>query len=116
MAQRLIAQARPGTTVVVLVGNVHAMQTAPNRPYRTMASYLPPERTITLDTFGNGGSIWACQGNPMVCGPQLVAFHAAGNPPQRHVELQAKPGEPYSGVLYLGQATSASSPYANAAP
>jgi hypothetical protein len=47
--------------VVVLVGNVHAMQAAPNRPYRTMASYLPPERTITLDTFGNGGSIWACR-------------------------------------------------------
>lgn len=116
MAQRLMAQARPGTTVMVLVGNVHAMQASAGRPYRTMASYLPPERTITLDTFGNGGSIWACMGNPMVCGPQPMSFTAADKAPQRHVELLPQPGEPYSGVLYLGQATSASPPYANGAP
>lgn len=116
MAQRLMAQARPGATVVVLVGNVHAMQANAGRPYRTMASYLPPERTITLDTFGNGGSTWACMGNPVVCGTQPVGFNAAGKAPQRHVELLSQPGQPYSGVLYLGQATSASPPYANGAP
>lgn len=116
MAQRLMAQARPGTTMVALVGNVHAMQAAPTRPYRTMASYLPPERTITLDTQGNGGSIWACMGSPVTCDTQPMASGVTSNPPQRHVELLSQPGQPYAGVLYLGQATSASPPYANAAP
>lgn len=116
MAQRLIAQSRPGVTVMVLVGNFHAMQAGPGRPYPTMASYLPPERTITLDAQGNGGSIWACMGRPMTCGPQPNASWATGTPSQRHVALSSQPGQPYSGVLYLGQDTSASPPYANPAP
>ena len=109
MAGILRAAARPGTTVMALVGNVHALRTkvAWQGGYMPMAAHLPAEELVTLDALGDGGATWTCQGEPMVCGPR-------SNPPSAKacmagVELASDDEAAYSGVIHLG-ATTASPP------
>lgn len=110
MAELVRSAARSDATVIALVGNVHAMRTEVRwrGGYLPMAAHLPAEATVTLNVMDEGGESWSCIGEPVVCGPH------PGRPPggtrPRAVELSADGQGPYSGVLYLGTATTASPP------
>ena len=115
MADVLERAAQSGETVVVLVGNVHAMRgDVPQQPpYLAMAGNLPAEATATFNTRGEGGETWACHGTPGSRPDQIeCGAHASGTATgrKRGVELNSTPEDPYSGVLYLGTPTSASPP------
>jgi hypothetical protein len=109
MADLLIAAAQSDTTVMVLVGNVHAMRTdVPWQPtYTPMAGRLPREQTVSLNASAQGGAAWNCHGADS-CGP-----HALPDPTPNHqvlgVEMHAEDAM-YSGTLHLGRPTTASTP------
>lgn len=110
MAELVRAAARSDTTVVALVGNVHAMRTEVPRQggYLPMAAHLPAEATVTLNALGEGGESWACTGQPVVCG--VSPGRPSGRTRTRAVELTPDAQAPYSGMLHLGTATTASPP------
>lgn len=104
-----------GATVVALVGNVHARLTpVPWEPrYKPMAAHLPPGEVATLDLLGQGGEAWVCTAGPDDCGVKPM-----GNPPASHargVQLAPVQDGAYSGVIYLGEPTTASPPQPSAA-
>jgi hypothetical protein len=114
MADRLAAAAMDGTTVIALVGNAHAMRTEVpwGDRYLAMAGHLPREATLAFNTVFDGGEVWNCRGQPVICGPSTSP--SRGNPRSRGVEVLQDDG-PYSGVIYLGTSTTASPPQANPA-
>lgn len=109
MADILIAEARPNTIVIALVGNLHAMRTeVPWQPtYIPMAGRLPREDAFTLNTSASGGAAWNCQGADK-CGPHSLPATVPGTEVVG-VELNAGEGA-YSGTLHLGIPMSASPP------
>lgn len=113
MADLVMSAAEPGTRVVALVGNLHAMRTEIRfqSSYLPMAAHLPAELTITLNATGNGGETWSCS-SPDRCG--ATSASNVGQVRSRGVDLSKDEGFPFSGVLYLGTATT-SSPPANSA-
>lgn len=115
MADLLKAASSGEATVIALVGNLHAMlgETPWEPKYLAMAAHLPPRATVSLATAADGGEAWTCQGQPMECGPRATGQSSQAGP--RRVELT--PDDPsYSGVIYLGTSTTASSPEVGAAP
>jgi len=110
MADLVKASSQPGTTVVALVGNVHAMLApVPWEPrYTPMAGHLPADEVVTLNVVGGGGEAWSCRAGPDTCGPRPSG--SPPNAPPRGVVLDGLGASPYSGVLYLGGPTTASSP------
>jgi len=113
MANLVRAARQADTTVLALVGNVHAMLTpVPWEPrYTAMAGHLPAEEVLTLNASGAGGEAWNCRSRDD-CGAK-PAF--APDSHSRGVELNAAGDGPYSGVLHLGVATTASPPQVAAA-
>ncbi len=108
MAELLKSAAQSDATVVALVGNVHAMRTEVpfQEGYKAMAANLPMTQTITLNVIGNGGESWNCMRDG-------CKAHPSASPPQpfsRGVELISDVNYAYSGVIYLGSATTASPP------
>lgn len=110
MADLILKAGAPDVTVVALVGNLHAMRehSPYRRPYKMMASLLPQNATITLNAMGNGGSIWACMGTPVQCGPQQSKVRGSGD--TRGIALIPDASAPWSGALFLGTMTTASPP------
>lgn len=110
MAELVRSAKRTDTTVIALVGNVHAMRTKVTwrGGYLPMAAHLPAEATVTLNVLDRGGETWSCVGQPVVCGPNPSVPSDETNP--RGVSLSSDGQAPYSGVLYLGAATTASPP------
>ena len=111
MADQLLAGTRPGTTVIALVGNIHAMLTeSPFEPrFMPMATHLPAG-SVTLFVVPNGGETWSCQRD--TCG----ANHAGGPRTPRERGVVLGEGTPsYSGVLFLGVPATASPPQATGA-
>ena len=109
MADLLIAAAQPDTTVVALVGNIHAMRIeVPWQPtYMPMAGRLPREETVILNTSARGGAAWNCQGAE-TCGPHSLG---ATIPGEALVGVELGVGEgAYSGILHLGVPMTASPP------
>lgn len=110
MANRLEEAAGSDATMLVLTGNVHAARTeVPWEPhYLPMSGHLPISETVTLNIVTNGGSTWACQGQPVSCGPMdLPAGRAQVD---RGVVLDPENGGPFSGKLGVGAAATASEP------
>jgi hypothetical protein len=111
MADLLKAGLQPETTVLALVGNVHAMLArVPWEPrYMAMAGHLPASEVLTLNVVGGGGETWVCNRGADDCGPK-----PAGPPNNRPrgVELNPPGAEPYSGVFHLGAPTTVSPPQA----
>jgi len=115
LATSLMSRVPPEGRVLVLVGNIHAMRTSPawaKPAYRPMASYLPANRTVSLDAQWNGGSYWACS-SATGCGPQSAPLPAVKVP--RGVVMNNR-GGPYTGILNLGVAATASLPKEQYAP
>ena len=110
MAELVRSAAGSDDTVIVLVGNVHAMRTEVTwrGGYLPMAAHLPAEATITLNVLDRGGETWSCIGQPVVCGPNPSRPSDETTP--RGVSLSSDGKAPYSGALYLGAATTASPP------
>lgn len=114
LASSLVSRAGRNARVLVLVGNMHAMRTAPawaKSAYLPMAGYLPAETSISLDARWNEGSYWACPSDTS-CGPQTAA--SSGPTPARGIIMDG-PGGPYDGALNLGVRVTASPPQPQAA-
>lgn len=119
MAERVAsASPTPQTLAIVLVGNVHAMVSAPGsngQPYTPMAGFLPRDSTVTLNAVGNGGALWACflktpgsESRELTCAAK--DFGRAARTYHRGIVLGSEPSGAYSGALYLGRETTASPP------
>lgn len=115
MAELLQSAAGHDEMVIALVGNVHAMRTEVpfQQRYMAMAGNLPETETVTLNVIANGGSYWNCTGGPDQCG--VKPSYSRGEERQRGVQLNSDESGPYSGVIYLGTATTASFPQGEAA-
>ena len=111
MADIVLSGTKYGATVVALVGNVHAMlTTVPFDPhYMPMAGHLAAGQVVTLNFMPSGsGETWVCRTGPDDCGAKPWGGASNGHP--RGVELSSSGEGAYSGVLYLGVPTTASSP------
>lgn len=112
MAGAVAAAGQNGATVLMLVGNAHA-RLQPlgfgGEVYPPMAALLPGAQTVTLNIENNGGETWACTGRPIACGP-IANGRDEVLSDQRKVRLDGADGEDYSGRLFLGTPTTASSP------
>jgi len=77
MAQAWTAVSAPDNGLILaLVGNVHAMRkpmVRPNYTIVTAGSLMPPERTVTVNVVGSGGTAWTC-------GREGCGAHIAGPP------------------------------------
>lgn len=106
MADRLrAASPAPGTRVIALVGNVHAMQREVDFgvKYMPAAGLLPPGETLTLNAVPNGGSAWNCTASG--CGAHPLG---SGGTSARGIVMGGD--MPWSGRLDLGVPASASPP------
>jgi hypothetical protein len=117
MAKLIAAKKPKAATVLVLVGNVHAMRTEFGRPgfrYLPMAGHLPKVQTLSFDIMSDGvSSLWACMGPADKCGSNTFGNESIKN--QRGVTLSGKAGEPYDGMVFLGESTTASFPQTTSA-
>lgn len=120
MAAILIEAGAPGTKVVALVGNIHAMltQTHYRGGYLPMAGHLPAANTLSFNTVDQGGESWVCTG-PDECGAQSMGRQRLT--PQRGIALlrddetlaayvSPMPEDAYSGIVFTGSASTASPP------
>jgi hypothetical protein len=111
MADIITTNTPKGSRMLVLVGNVHALQTKVSfgpEPYLPMAGHLPSRKTLTFDIEPNGvSSAWACSGMDK-CG--AMNFGRKGDKGERGVVLTNKSNAPYDGQLFLGSSTTASVP------
>lgn len=109
LASSLVNRVNQDARVLVLVGNIHAMRTAPTwaKPaYLPMAGYLPTQTTVNLDARWVGGSYWACTSDTS-CGAQTAS--SSGTRPARGITMDVT-GGPYAGALNLGVEVTASPP------
>lgn len=98
------------TQVIVLVGNLHAQKVA-RSGFQPMASLFPADRTVTLNSAGNGGVSWECsysQEGKADCGVTELVKPATVR--TKSVYLSNEPNFSYSGWLDIGTAFTASPP------
>lgn len=111
MADIIATNTPKGVPALILVGNLHAMQTKVNfgrEPYLPMAGHLPQGNTLTFDIVSDGvSSAWACIA-PGKC--SATTFGRNGDKGERRLVLSNKSNEPYDGQLFLGSSTTASGP------
>jgi hypothetical protein len=114
MAKTLIAahRARPGSTLVVLSGNIHN-RTVPGVPWD--AAYVPMgvhmreafPQLVSLDFRSAGGTFWACVGEPggeVRCG--VAQSQGVDRGPDAFVDVyDARDDKGFDGVLYVGTTT-----------
>lgn len=103
--------AKPGNTVIALVGELHARKTEVDfgQPFMPMAGLLPPDQTLTLNVVGNGGVAWYCTGpSPADCGPYTAGTRRESA--TRGIIFGPAMDGAYDGILNLGVPTTASPP------
>jgi hypothetical protein len=104
--------ARPNDLVLILTGNIHAMQ-ASKRGYDLAAMYLPPKEILSLEVTDGGGESWSddAQGG---CGPFKggVGSKDANKPYGIFLDPSLAPFGKVDGVLSLGVPLTASAPAA----
>lgn len=110
MAGILIAARDPETTMIALVGKVHARTGAMpfGDGYRPMAAFLPVGATVTFDIIGDGGTFWSCIGEVDGCGAN--AFPYRGSRHMAGIQFSSDLDDPYTGRIFLGRTTTASPP------
>jgi hypothetical protein len=108
MAQNILAVRRPGETVLVLVGNLHA-RTARGAPWggdeTWMATFLKDKepRLLTLDSRYLKGEAWNCQPDMNHCGVHPISGEGSGRAWQ--IEWFPQPSEEgYDGLFQIGKA------------
>ncbi|HSM85600.1 MAG TPA: hypothetical protein VLT16_05590 [Candidatus Limnocylindrales bacterium] len=103
---------KPNSLVLILTGNLHAMQ-ASKRGYSLAAMYLPPKEILSLEVTDRGGESWS-DSTADGCGPQKGGV--PDKDPKRPYGVFLGPGlAPFGkvdGVLSLGAPLTASAPAA----
>ena len=104
--------AKPNDLVLILTGNLHAMQ-ASKRGYDLAAMYLPPKEILSLEVTDWGGETWS-QSTENGCGPQKggVQDKDPKRPYGIFLDPSLAPFGKVDGVLSLGVQLTASAPAA----
>jgi hypothetical protein len=107
-----LSPAKPNDLVLVLTGNLHAMQGS-KRGYDLAAMYLPPKEILSLLVTDRGGATWS-QSLEDGCGPQEGGV--PDKDPNRPYGIFLDPGlaryGKFDGVLSLGALLTPSAPAA----
>lgn len=103
--------AKPNELVLILTGNLHAMQAS--KRYTLAAMYLPPKEILSLEVTDRGGETWS-QSTEDGCGPQKggVGDKDAKKPYGIFLDPGLAPFGKVDGVLSLGVPLTASAPAA----
>jgi hypothetical protein len=104
--------AKPNNLVLILTGNLHAMQ-ASKRGYDLAAMYLPPKEILSLEVTDRGGETWS-QDATDGCGPFKggVGDKDAKKPYGIFLDPSLAPFGKVDGVLSLGVPLTSSAPAA----
>ena len=104
--------AKPNDMVLILTGNLHAMQ-ASKRGYDLAAMYLPPKEILSLEVTDRGGESWS-DDTAGGCGPWKggVGDRDAKKPYGIFLDPSLAPFGKVDGVLSLGVPLTASAPAA----
>ena len=107
-----LGTARPHDLVLILTGNLHAMQ-APQFGYDLAAMYLPPKEILSLEVTDRGGESWT-QSKTGGCGPSKggVGDKDAKKPYGIFLEPSLAPFGRVDGILSLGVPLTSSPPAA----
>jgi len=107
-----LSPAKPNDLVLILTGNIHAMQ-ASKRGYKLAAMYLPPKEILSLEVTDWGGESWS-QDATGGCGPWKggVGDKDAKKPYGIFLDPSLAPFGKVDGVLSLGVPLTASAPAA----
>lgn len=102
--------AKPNDLVLILTGNIHAMQ-ASKRGYDVAAMYLPPKEILSLEVTDRGGESWS-DSTEGGCGPWKggVGDKDAKKPYGIFLDPSLAPFGKVDGVLSLGVPLTASAP------
>jgi hypothetical protein len=107
-----LSPAKPNDLVLILTGNLHAMQ-ASKRGYDLAAMYLPPKEILSLLVTDRGGESWS-ESTTGGCGPSKNGV--PDKDPNRPYGIFLDPGlaryGKYDGVLSLGVPLTPSAPAA----
>jgi hypothetical protein len=111
-ALRSLSTARPHDLVLILTGNLHAMQ-APEFGYDLAAMYLPPKQILSLEVTDRGGESWTLS-NTGACGPSRSGVGDKGTKKPYGIFLDPSlaPFGKVDGVLSLGVPLTSSPPAA----
>lgn len=104
--------AKPNDLVLILTGNIHAMQ-ASKRGYDLAAMYLPPKEILSLEVTDWGGETWS-ESIEEGCGPFKggVGSKDAKKPYGIFLDPSLAPFGKVDGILSLGVPLTASAPAA----
>jgi hypothetical protein len=104
--------AKPNDLVLILTGNIHAMQ-ASKRGYDLAAMYLPPKEILSLEVTDRGGESWS-DSTTDGCGPQkgTVRDKDVNRPRGIFLDPTLAPFGKVDGVLSLGGPLTPSAPAA----
>ncbi len=107
-----LSPARPNDLVLILTGNLHAMQ-ASKRGYDLAAMYLPPKEILSLEVTDRGGETWS-ESTEDGCGPLKggVGDKGAKKPYGIFLDPGLAPFGKVDGVLSLGVPLTPSAPAA----
>jgi hypothetical protein len=103
---------KPNDLVLILTGNLHAMQ-ASRRGYDLAAMYLPPKEILSLEVTDRGGESWS-ESITGGCGPSKggVRDKDVNRPRGIFLDPSLAPFGKVDGVLSLGVPLTASAPAA----
>jgi len=106
-----LSPAKPNDLVIILTGNLHAMQAS--KRYDLAAMYLPPKEILSLEVTDRGGESWS-QDATGGCGPFKggVGDRDAKKPYGIYLDPSLAPFGKVDGVLSLGVPLTASAPAA----
>jgi hypothetical protein len=107
-----LSPAKPNDLVLILTGNLHAMQ-ASKRGYDLAAMYLPPKEILSLEVTDRGGESWS-ESTTGGCGPSKggVGDKDAKKPYGIFLDPSLAPFGKVDGVLSLGVPLTPSAPAA----
>ena len=107
-----LRKAKPNDLVLILTGNIHAMQ-APQFGYDLAAMYLPRKEILSLEVTDRGGESWS-ESSKGVCGPMKggVGDKVAKKPYGIFLDPSLAPFGKVDGVLSLGVPLTSSPPAA----
>lgn len=111
MGQALLTfgKLHPNSLIVILTGNIHAMQ-APMFDYDLTAMFIPPAQRLSLEVTDTGGGSWADSNG--ACGPSTGGVEEKGRTDRRGIYLDPHlaPYGKVDGILALGAPLTPSEP------
>jgi hypothetical protein len=101
----------PQNLILILTGNLHAMQ-APMHGYDLAAMFLPPQERLSLEVTDRGGESWADYDTGCGASKGGVPDKDAARPRGIYPDPSLAPYGKVDGILSLGVALTASAPAA----